>query len=468
MKLASVHPTITFAGGAGEVTGANFLFTVPAAGGGSAQADAVRILVDCGLAQGCRFCEAKNRDPFPYDPSSVDVLVVTHAHLDHIGRIPKLVRDGFAGVIYSTPGTRELAEASLEDSVQVLAEEARADGVLPLYEMKDVRAALALWRDAPYGTVTALKGGVSFVLKDAGHILGASIVEFSVRGKKVVFTGDLGNSPSPLLNDTESVTDATYLVMESVYGDRNHEPHDERAAALEKIIAESVRRGGTLLIPAFSIERTQILLYELNRLIEGKKVPSVPVFLDSPLAIKVTAVYKKRIENMNPGVRAEIRAGDDIFNFPRLVLAKTGEDSRAIDRVPGPKIIIAGSGMSMGGRVTRHERLYLPDPKSTFLSVGYQAVGTLGRQIADGAKEVTIFKERVPVRAAVRAIRGYSAHKDSDGLVDFVSQTAGTVRKVFVAMGEPKASLFLAQRLREYLGVEAVVPRAGETVELDL
>ncbi len=462
MTKTGTHPTITFAGGAGEVTGANFLLTVPAATG------AFRVLVDCGLAQGCRFCEAKNRDPFPYDPATIDVLVVTHAHLDHIGRIPKLVRDGFSGVIYSTTGTRELAEASLEDSIGVLAEEAREDGVLPLYEEKDVRAALALWKDVPYGATAALKNGVSFMLRDAGHILGSSIVEFSYREKRIVFTGDLGNSPSPLLNDTEAVTDATYLVMESVYGDRNHESIGTRTAMLEDIVTESVRRGGALIIPTFSIERTQILLYELNRLVEEKKIPSVPVFLDSPLAIRVTAIYKRHLENMNPGVRAEIRAGDDIFDFPRLTLARTGEDSRAIDRVPGPKIIIAGSGMSMGGRVTRHERMYLPDPESTFLTVGYQAVGTLGRQIADGAKEVTIFNERVPVRAAVRAIRGYSAHKDSDGLVDFVSRTAGTVKRVFVAMGEPKASLFLAQRLREYLGVNAVVPTAGEIVELDL
>ncbi|MCH7597671.1 MBL fold metallo-hydrolase [Patescibacteria group bacterium] len=453
---------LTFHGGAGTVTGANFLFEGPK---GSQQS--IRILVDCGIQQSFKFCDDCNLDTFPYDPSTIDILFITHAHLDHIGRIPKLVRDGFHGIIYSTPGTFEITAVMLEDSLGILTREAAQCGVSPLYSKEDVEEALSLWKTISYHNSVNLKGGVVFNFKDAGHILGSAMIELTYNDKKIVFTGDLGNSPTPLLRDTEIIEDADYLVMESVYGDRNHEPAEERTRLFQTVIEDTVARKGVLLIPAFSIERTQILLYELNTMIEQGRVKSLPVYLDSPLAIAVTDIYNSRIQNFNLKVQEEIKKGDDVFDFPQLKFTYTTEESRAIARTANPKIIIAGSGMSHGGRIIRHEKKYLPDPNSTLLFVGYQAAGSLGRRLQDGAKKVTIYDETIPVRARIETIRGYSAHKDSDGLVSFVESTSKTVKQIFVAMGEPKASLFLVQRLRDYVGVNAIAPKQGERFELE-
>ncbi len=440
------------------MTGANFLLKT---------AD-FSALIDCGLLQGTSDADRINAASFSYDPRSVQFLFVTHAHMDHIGKIPKLVKDGFSGKIYSTTITKEIATVMLDDAQQLLDDLARKQGTLPLYDKKDVEKALTLWEGFAYHDNISLPGNVSVFLKDSGHILGSTMFEFSIGAEKVVFTGDLGNSPTPLLKDTEPVTDATYMVMESVYGDRNHEPKDERDHRFAEIVREAMARGGTLVIPAFSLERTQVIVYELNKLVESGKVPSVPVFLDSPLAIKVTEIYKRHRREFNSGVQSEIADGDDIFKFPRLKFTVDGFDSRGIEKTPGAKIIIAGGGMSQGGRVVNHEKHFLPDPKSTILLVGFQSLGTVGRLIQNAGKEVVINGEKVPVRAKIEMIAGYSSHKDSDGLVEFVEQSASTLKKVFVAMGEPKSSLFLAQRLKDYLGVEAVVPEAGEVFETEV
>lgn len=453
--------TLTFHGGAGVVTGANFLFEGPRGD------QSMRLLVDCGIEQGFKFCDDCNLESFPYDPAAIDALFVTHAHLDHIGRIPKLVRDGFSGVIYSTPSTFEITSVMLDDSLGLITEEAKHSGTEPLYNRKDVERTLSLWQTFSYHTPKTLKNGLVATFKDAGHILGSAMVEFSYNDKKIIFTGDLGNSPAPLLRDTEKIVDADYLIMESVYGDRNHEPKSERAGKLQKVIEKTIQKKGVLLIPAFSIERTQILLYELNKMVESGRIDEIPVYLDSPLAIRVTDIYNKYTKNFNPAVQSEIKSGDDIFDFPRLKFTRTTEESRAIEGTANPKIIIAGSGMSHGGRIIRHEKKYLPDSASTLLFVGYQAAGSLGRRLQDGAKKVSIENETITVRAHVETIRGYSAHKDSDGLVSFVENTKKTVRKVFVAMGEPKASLFLVQRLRDYLSVDAVSPKQGDSFELE-
>ncbi len=452
--------SITFYGGVGEVTGANFLFNDGLSG--------LSILVDCGLFQSQKAFDEKNGEDFPYDPSTMDYLFVTHAHLDHVGRIPKLVKDGFRGVIYSTAPTKEIAEIVLLDSLNLFKKE-NGDKVEPFFSSQDIATTMSLWKTADYHETINLKEGLRVTLKDAGHILGSVMYEFARGERKLVFTGDLGNSPSPLLRDTEVLTDANYLVMESVYGDRNHEDRGERQNLLEDAIEDTVKAGGTLMIPAFSIERTQEILFEIENMMEESRIPLIPVFLDSPMGIKVTAVYKKYSKYLNDAVRVEIeQENDKIFHFAQLHETMETEESKAILKANPKKIIIAGSGMSTGGRIIHHEKNYLSDTNSTLLLIGYQQVGSLGRIIQEGAKTVKIMGEEIPVRARIINIHGYSAHKDSDHLLQFVDDTKDTLQEVFVAMGEPKSSMFLVQRLRDYLGVNAKYPELGETVEIEL
>lgn len=445
-------------GAVGNATGANFLF----------KTEKTSFLVDCGLVQGSRYAMDENREVLTYNPPAVNALIVTHAHMDHIGRIPKLVRDGFAGVIYSTPQTKELAAIMLDDAQRLLAHEASDSGLPVLYERQDIDRALSLWKTYPYHESFSIGEDVSVSFKDAGHILGSAIVRCEIGKSVIVCTGDLGNSPTPLLPDTEEVIDATYMVVESVYGDRNHESKQVRDEKLKSILHTRLSAGGTVVIPAFSIERTQVILYEINELIEGGRIPRVPVYLDSPLAIKVTEVYRRYTQLFNEKIQKDIAQGDDIFDFPGLKFVRNPEESRAIDFAKGPKIIIAGSGMSVGGRVLQHERVYLSDPNATILLVGYQVAGSLGRHIEDGQKNVSIAGESITIKAHIDKIGGYSSHKDSNGIVDFVSKSASTLKQVFVAMGEPKSSLFLVQRLRDELGVNAVFPEKGKEYELEV
>lgn len=460
MATAKPKLKITFVGAAGSVTGSNFLVETLTG------KDDVKILIDCGLHQGGEESLKLNDESFPYAPAEIDALFVTHSHLDHIGRIPILTKQGFAGVIYSTPPTKDIADLSLHDSLGIAGKNHEVDDPKDLpFDLADLKAALGRWQTLSYHQPVVI-GPLTIVLRDAGHILGSAMVELMLEGQKVVFTGDLGNSPTPLLPNTEAVTDANFLIIESVYGDRNHEDRSDRRDNLEDVIEETMRSGGTLVIPAFSIERTQELLYEIEKMMESSRIPLVPVFIDSPLAIAVTKLYKKYKDYLNETVRKEISSGDTLFGFPQLKLSTTTDESKAILKAAPRKIIIAGSGMSTGGRVIHHEKAYLPDPKSTLLLIGYQAVGTLGRVIQDGAQTVKILGSEVPIRARVVNIRGYSAHKDSNGLLDFVSQSAETLKQVFVVMGEPKASLFLVQRIRDYFGLDARAPEAGEEVVL--
>ncbi len=449
---------ITFAGGVGATTGSNFLV----------KSESFSFLVDCGLLQGVPHAESFNAAPFPFDPKEVKYLIVTHAHVDHIGRIPKLVKDGFKGKIISTPPTKEIAKLMLDDMANILDGEARQKGTMPMYDKHDVARSMDMWDSLEYHTPYELGDGLSFTYKDAGHILGSAMAFFERGGKTLVCTGDLGNSPSLFLRDTEPVEGATYLLMESVYGDRNHESKDERKNKLTKIIKDTIREKRTLIIPAFSLERTQDIIFELNDLIEHDVVEPIPVYLDSPLAIKVTGIYKQSTEYFKPEAQELMRSGDDLFRFPKLRFTPKIQESYSIREEADPKIIIAGSGMSNGGRIVAHESFYLPNPNTTLLLVGYQSLGTLGRQILDGAKKVTIDGAQVDVRARVEKIFGYSSHKDSEHLLEFVATGEKTLKKIFVAMGEPKSSLFLVQRIRDYLGLDAVLPELNQTFTLEM
>ena len=457
-SMRKIPIRITFCGGIHTTTGSNFLVDAPDKA----------ILVDCGFFQGENIGEHRNRDAFSYDPTEVSVLFVTHAHLDHVGRIPMLVRSGFSGSIYSTKATKEIAELILIDSLRVLTKEAEQSGEDPMYTQDDVKKAMRIWKTVDYNETVSVGEYLSVSFRDAGHILGSAMVVIECNGKKLLFTGDLGNSPAPLLRDTEYVDDIACIVTESVYGDRNHEDRNERRELLKSAIIDTIGRGGVLMIPAFSIERTQELLFEINHLAENKLIPEVPVFLDSPLAIKVTDIYKRHEYLYNKRATDIIHGGDDIFAFPFLRFTMTRSESIAINNIDGPKIILAGSGMSNGGRILHHEKRYLSDRKNTLLIVGFQAAGTLGRRIQDGAKKVEINGDIVPIRAEIRNIRGYSAHKDSDGILDFIEKATekGELKKVFVVLGEPKSSLFLAQKIRDYLDIDASTPLEGECVEL--
>lgn len=466
--------TLEFCGGVGTATGANFLLTITTN-------KTHRILLDCGFLQGVPGANAFNAKKFSYIPEDIDILLVSHAHADHIGRIPRLVKAGFKGVIYSTPATRDLAAIMLRDSAQIIMRET-PQGEEGLYTAEDVEHALSLWKNMHYYEEKELLPQVFVQYKDAGHILGSSIIEISTEQeqtsldntkvqvrKKIAYTGDLGNTPSLFLRDTDYVTDANYLIIETVYGDRNHESKEARRYKFEQILRSIIERKRTLIIPAFSLERTQDLLFEINRLVEDKLLPAVPVFIDSPLATKATEVYRRFTSDFKDAARKQVLSGDDVFDFSKLRFTPRMDESAVIPHTPNPKIIIAGSGMSAGGRIVNHEIRYLPDPETTILFVGYQALGTVGRQIVEGARSVTLEDTVVDVKAEVQTIFGYSSHKDSDALLDFVLKAGegGTLKKVFTVLGEPKSAMFLAQRINSF-GIGAVYPQLGQTVELDL
>jgi metallo-beta-lactamase family protein len=449
--------TLGFYGGVGNVTGANFMLDTGEAA----------FLVDCGLVQGDRFQSKENAEPFVYNPADIDVLIVTHAHADHIGRIPKLIKEGFAGKIYSTPPTKSLAAIMLRDAYEVMRYEEEKYGIKRLYELVDIEGALSLWGTADYHQPLSLPDDITVTFQNAGHILGSAIVSFTRHDKKLVFTGDIGNVPQPLLSAPEIPTDYHYMVMESVYGDRVHEEVKERTSLLKHFIEETAQKQGTLIIPAFSLERTQGMLLEINNLVESGEIKPINTYLDSPLAISVTEIYRQYVHYLNPDIQDQIRSGDDIFNFPKLSFTQTIADSQEINRERGAKIIIAGSGMSHGGRILMHEKNFLEDPKTTLLLVGYQSVGSLGRRLQDGAQKVRIDDVDVKVRAKIARIRGYSGHADRDQLINFVATGGDKAKQVFVTMGEERSSLFLVQRLRDYLGVNAVAPSLNEEVEID-
>ncbi len=467
---------LTFWGGVGAVTGSNFKLEVQAgAEVGAASGATKNIMIDCGLFQGGGPAHEKNREGFGFDPSTIDVLLVTHAHIDHIGRIPKLVKDGFTGTIFSTRQTKEIAALMFDDTINIMTQESQKRNEKPIYGQADAQRALSQWQTKPYHEVFDVftdGGEVTCEFLDAGHILGSAMIKLmrknsGAKNRTIIFSGDVGNSPSPIVRDAEMPSGAHYLVLDSTYGDRNHEPRGAAEKKFGDIVAETIKNKGTLLVPVFSLERAHIVLSLLNDLIEGGKVAELPVYLDSPLASRLTPIYYSSKDIFNDRIKKRFAGGDDIFSFPKLKIVQSNFESAAIEKTPGPKIIIAGSGMSVGGRIPAHEINLLPEKSTTLLITGYQAVGTLGRAIVDGQKHVTITGVPVEINARIESIEGFSAHKDTDGLAEFVDAAKDTLEQVFIVHGEPKSSLFLVQRIRDYLGLNALSPEQGKEYELE-
>jgi len=451
---------LTFYGGAKEVTGANYIITT--------LKDA--LMVDCGMFQGSYHCEQQNYEPFPYNPKNINFVLITHSHIDHIGRIPKLVADGFQGKILSTPPTKDLSELAFYDSLSLIQDEADKHNHKPLFTEKDIQKAMNLWQTINYNKQINLSDNFSCQFRDAGHILGSSIIEIWAKEKKhkikITFTGDLGNPPVPLLNPTELIESTDYLIIESAYGNRLHENRESRKKLLEQTIENTVTNNGVLMIPAFANERTQEILYELNELVENNRIPKIPIFIDSPLAIKATEIYKKYKNFYNPEALNLLRGGDQLFSFPGLKFTLTKEESKSINDVVPPKVIIAGSGMLQGGRILHHLKRYLPDPNSTLLFIGYQVKGSLGRQILDGAKQVKIHKELIEVKANIVEIGGYSAHADQEMLRFFISKINKPIKKIFVVQGEENTTEIFANLIKDRLAIEAIAPSYNESFKL--
>lgn len=441
---------ITFAGAAGTVTGSCF----------HVEMGNLRFLVDCGMFQGLPELEARNRAPFPFDPAGVQRLLLTHGHLDHLGLIPRLVREGFRGRIVATVPTRDIAQIMLLDAARIQEE----DEEEPLYTAEDAFLALdRMDRLVEYGQKVRLSPNASATFLDAGHILGAAFIVLKAEGKTVVFSGDLGNRGKPLVEDPVYPPKADVLIMESTYGNRLHPPIEESIELLRQVIVETFEAGGSVVIPSFALERTQEVLYILYRLWRERKIPKCEIYLDSPLATAATRIFEKHSERFPEPARRLFRKRRNPFAFELLRYTVTRRASKRIPSDQGGVIVIAGSGMCTGGRVLYHLKANLPRPESSVVFVGYQAEGTLGRQILDGADRVEILGSIVPVRARIVRIEGLSAHADRSILVDWALHA--DPEQVLLVHGEEEALEALKARLGE-LGLSVYIPSWQETVEI--
>lgn len=455
---------VHFHGAAGEVTGS--LHLVEAAG--------KRLLFDCGMCQGSPEMEASNAHPFPFDVAGIDALVVSHAHIDHIGRIPLLVARGFRGPIYAQQATAELMPIMLLDSASLAESEAarsnrrRREGeadVLPLYTRDDVDTTMAQVRGLPYDAREAIFDGIEIAFRDAGHILGSSIVELWADGRKLVFSGDLGPKGTPILRDPTPIRDADLVLMESTYGDRNHKDRAETIVELGNILDAAWRDGGNVLIPAFAVGRSQELLYWFAKYWDEWKMSRWQVFLDSPMAGKVVQVYARHHAMFDQEAQAVWRGKPNPFELPNLRMTVSAEESMAINQVERGAIIIAGSGMASGGRILHHLKQNLGRPGAHVVFVGYQGQGTLGRRLVDGAQWARIHGRDYRVNATTHTVGGLSAHADQRGLLEWYGHFDPTPA-VALVHGEDKAREALAGEIGERHGVEVVLVRPGTTLQV--
>ena len=458
---------LTFLGAAGTVTGSKTCVEV----------GTHRLLVDCGLFQGPRDTRARNWEPFPLPPTDLDSVVLSHAHLDHCGYLPALVRDGYVGPVHCSPNTAALVPIILRDSARLQEEDAdfarrkgfsRHNQPRALYDVNDAERAIALLRPVEFGAQFSPCPGVTASLAFGGHILGSSIVSVTddATGRTVVFSGDLGRGNHPLLRPPDPPADAVAIVVESTYGNRHHEDVEAQLEIMASAITRTLKRGGTVVIPAFAVDRTEVLLKALRALQDQQRIPVAPVHVDSPMALAAMRVYVQAIQDADPEISsATVAEGPDAIDLPNLREATTPLESMALDR-GGARIIISASGMGSGGRVTHHLKALLPDRDNTVLLVGYQAVGTPGRMLADGARELKIHGQYVAVRAEVVEVEAFSVHADAGELVEWLMSASSRPEQVFVNHGEPDAAQSLAERVRDHWDVAVVVPQQGERVRV--
>jgi metallo-beta-lactamase family protein len=464
---------VNFLGAAQNVTGSAYFL----------EANGARLLVDCGLYQE-RELRARNWDPFPVPPHTIDAVLLSHAHLDHSGLLPKLVREGFAGKIYCTPATYDIVQIILMDAAHLQEQDAefkrkrhQREGrkgpypEVPLYTANDATASFPRFSTVGYEEPTPLGDGVEATFHDAGHVLGSSMVKVKIsrngEQRTLVFSGDVGRWDKPMLRDPTIFEEADYVLVESTYGDRLHEGQKGIEATLAEIINSTRKRGGNIVIPSFAFERAQEILYYLNELLLEDRIPHLLVFLDSPMATSITEVFEHYPDLLDEDMLELMRQKKSPFDFPSLKMTRTTDESKVINHISGTVVIIAGSGMCTGGRIKHHLVNNISRRESTILFPGYQAIGTLGRQIVDGAKQVRILGQMYPVKARIAQINGFSAHADRDELFRWLSGLRRPPLHLFVTHGEPDVARYFADFLKEKTGWEISVPGYKDEVTLN-
>ncbi len=465
---------VTFFGASRNVTGSCYLLETPDA----------RVLVDCGLYQERKY-QVRNWRPFPFSPETIDAVFLTHAHLDHCGLLPKLVRDGYKGKIYCTQATAEIAQIILLDAAHLQEEDAtyktkrhRREGrhgpypELPLYTTKDAEAVVPHFATIEYGNCVEVKDGVKGCFYEAGHVLGSATIAINItqegEKRRILFSGDIGEPDRPIINDPAIFHEADYVVIEATYGNRTHTEHKsfDIQAQLRDCINATIKAGGNIIVPSFALERSQELLYHLNELFLRDEIPPITVFLDSPMAIRITKVFKHKTELFDRRMMQRLRQGNSPFSFDNLKMVQTTQESKAINSIRGSVIIIAGSGMVTGGRIKHHLVNNIAKPENTVMFIGYQAEGTPGRQLLSGARQLRLLGHKHPVRARVVKIDGFSAHTDREGLLAWLSDIRVPPRLVIVTHGEEKAATSFAEFLNEQTGWQIQVPHYQDTVML--
>ncbi len=464
---------VQFLGAVRTVTGSMHLLTV----------NGSRILLDCGLVQGRRKESFERNRNLPFDPKTIDTMILSHAHIDHSGNIPSLVKNGFRGNIFTTPASRDLCSAMLrdaghiqeQDTIYVNKQRARRgqEPLEPLYTVEDATASLGNFVSLGYDRPLLVSPGVTLSFRDAGHILGSAVTVLDIQEgdeqTRLVFSGDLGRAGKPILRDPQLVDDVDYLIIESTYGDRRHPPIETTDEALKDVVLKTYRRGGKVIVPAFSVGRTQELVYALHRLIKARDLPELPIFVDSPLSVNVTEIFRLHPECYDEELK-EFMADNhyrDPFGFQRLTYIRSVEQSKELNFLQDPAIIISASGMCEAGRILHHLKNNIEDPRNTVLIVGWQSPYTLGRRLVEHKPKVKIFGEEYRLNADVETINGFSAHADRDGLQDYVRQLgAERLKGVFVVHGEEPASLAAASSFRDIGAQNTVVPQPGEEIQL--